>query len=245
MTRRRGLLVAFGLGMVMAGPALAATQQDRTGAAIESAAGGALSPQPANTAGTTPPTASALIQLAQAPPPPPPEPKQSSSPTTPPPPAPEPGQSSSPGGPPPPPPESNEPSSPTTPAPPPPEPGQSSSSPSSKGWNAIAASLYRVQGRAHVAIGYSGTQPTEDEAKDAAIQGTLVPFKPHQNNTLVFELFPQLQCLLVTLVTLVMKTTSRATALPIQRVLKSEHIFTQWCKILIKAGEKFGKTMSA
>ncbi|HTV36203.1 MAG TPA: DUF4189 domain-containing protein [Xanthobacteraceae bacterium] len=34
----------------------------------------------------------------------------------------------------------------------------------------MAASLYRVQGRAHVAIGYSGTQPTEDEAKDAAIQ---------------------------------------------------------------------------
>ena len=50
------------------------------------------------------------------------------------------------------------------PPPPPPPP------PPEKQWNAIASSIWRVHGRVHVAIGYSGTRSTEDEARSSAIR---------------------------------------------------------------------------
>ncbi len=224
MAHKRGLFVAFGLGVLVAGPALAATPGDLNSATSQIAAGSAQTPPLVNAAPTSPLTASVptTIQLAQAPPPPPPEPGQSTTPATPqaplsvpggsppppppepgapstsspggapPPPAPEPDQpSASPGGAPPPPaPEPDQPSAspggaPPPPAPepdqpsstpggtappPPPEPGQSTSTGGGSTWNSIAAALYRVKGKVHVAIGYSGTQPSEQEAIDAAVQ---------------------------------------------------------------------------
>jgi hypothetical protein len=50
--------------------------------------------------------------------------------------------------------------SPPPPAPPPPPPM----------WNSVASSLWKVRGRAHVAIGYSGTRQTDQQARDSAIQ---------------------------------------------------------------------------
>lgn len=47
--------------------------------------------------------------------------------------------------------------------PPPPPP------PPPKPWNAIAAALWRVHGRVHVAIGYSGLRPSETEARQSAV----------------------------------------------------------------------------
>jgi tetratricopeptide (TPR) repeat protein len=49
-----------------------------------------------------------------------------------------------------------------SPAPPPP--------PAEKRWNAIASSVWRVHGRVHVAIGYSGTKSTEEDARSGAVQ---------------------------------------------------------------------------
>jgi hypothetical protein len=40
----------------------------------------------------------------------------------------------------------------------------------SKPWNSVASSIWKDEGTVHVAIGYSGTQPTEAEARDSAIQ---------------------------------------------------------------------------
>lgn len=51
-------------------------------------------------------------------------------------------------------------------APPPPPPPP----PPEKRWNAIASSVWRVHGRVHVAIGYSGTRSTEEDARTSAIQ---------------------------------------------------------------------------
>ncbi len=51
-------------------------------------------------------------------------------------------------------------------APPPPPPP----APPEKRWNAIASSIWRIRGRVHVAIGYSGTRSTEDEARNSAVQ---------------------------------------------------------------------------
>jgi tetratricopeptide (TPR) repeat protein len=42
--------------------------------------------------------------------------------------------------------------------------------PPPKRWNAVAAAMWKVEGRAHVAIGYSGTRPTEPEAKTRAVE---------------------------------------------------------------------------
>src|ERR1700728_1109232 len=39
--------------------------------------------------------------------------------------------------------------------------------PPAKPWNAIAASIWKVNGRVHVAIGYSGTRQTEEQARDS------------------------------------------------------------------------------
>jgi tetratricopeptide (TPR) repeat protein len=50
------------------------------------------------------------------------------------------------------------------PPPPPPPPAPE------KKWNAIASSIWRVHGRVHVAIGYSGNRTSEDEARSGAIQ---------------------------------------------------------------------------
>lgn len=50
------------------------------------------------------------------------------------------------------------------PPPPPPPP------PAEKQWNAIASSVWRVHGRVHVAIGYSGTRSTEEDARNSAVQ---------------------------------------------------------------------------
>jgi hypothetical protein len=58
----------------------------------------------------------------------------------------------------PPPPPSPAPSPPPQPAPPPPM------------WNSIAASIWKSRGRVHVAIGYSGTRQTDQEARESAIQ---------------------------------------------------------------------------
>jgi tetratricopeptide (TPR) repeat protein len=55
---------------------------------------------------------------------------------------------------------------PPAPSPPPPPPAP----PPEKQWNAIASSIWRVRGRVHVAIGYSGTRDTEDEARRSAVQ---------------------------------------------------------------------------
>jgi tetratricopeptide (TPR) repeat protein len=52
---------------------------------------------------------------------------------------------------------------PPAPAPPPP--------PAEKQWNAIASSVWRVRGRVHVAVGYSGLKSTEEEARSSAVQG--------------------------------------------------------------------------
>jgi tetratricopeptide (TPR) repeat protein len=51
-------------------------------------------------------------------------------------------------------------------APPPPPPPP----PAEKPWNAIASSIWRVHGRVHVAIGYSGTRTSEDEARSSAVK---------------------------------------------------------------------------
>jgi tetratricopeptide (TPR) repeat protein len=51
------------------------------------------------------------------------------------------------------------------PAPPPPPPP-----PPPKQWNAIASSVWHVTGRVRVAIGYSGTQSTEEDARRSAIE---------------------------------------------------------------------------
>ncbi len=53
---------------------------------------------------------------------------------------------------------------PSPPPPPPPPP------PAEKQWNAIASSVWRVHGRVHVAIGYSGTKSTEEDARSSAVQ---------------------------------------------------------------------------
>jgi tetratricopeptide (TPR) repeat protein len=45
-------------------------------------------------------------------------------------------------------------------APPPPPPP--------KPWNSVAAAIWKVQGKAHVAIGYSGTRPTQQAARNEA-----------------------------------------------------------------------------
>jgi tetratricopeptide (TPR) repeat protein len=50
------------------------------------------------------------------------------------------------------------------PAPSPPMP------PAEKPWNAIASSTWRVHGRVHVAVGYSGTKSTEEDARNSAVQ---------------------------------------------------------------------------
>lgn len=47
--------------------------------------------------------------------------------------------------------------------PPPPPP------PPPKPWNAIASSIWKVKGRVHVAIGYSGTRQTEVDARQSAV----------------------------------------------------------------------------
>lgn len=52
------------------------------------------------------------------------------------------------------------------PAPPPPPPPP----PPEKQWNAIASSVWRVHGRVHVAIGYSGTRSTEEDARSSAVE---------------------------------------------------------------------------
>jgi tetratricopeptide (TPR) repeat protein len=49
------------------------------------------------------------------------------------------------------------------PPPPPPPPA------AEKQWNAIASSVWRVHGRVHVAIGYSGTRSTEEDARSSAV----------------------------------------------------------------------------
>lgn len=36
-------------------------------------------------------------------------------------------------------------------------------------WVSVAASIWKVEGRVHVAIGYSGTRPSETEARDSAV----------------------------------------------------------------------------
>jgi hypothetical protein len=38
------------------------------------------------------------------------------------------------------------------------------------GWNSVAASIWKVDGKMHVAIGYSGTRSTADDARSSAIQ---------------------------------------------------------------------------
>lgn len=50
------------------------------------------------------------------------------------------------------------------PSPPPPPP------PAEKQWNAIASSVWRVHGRVHVAVGYSGMKSTEEDARSSAVQ---------------------------------------------------------------------------
>jgi tetratricopeptide (TPR) repeat protein len=58
------------------------------------------------------------------------------------------------------------------PSPPPPRPAPAPPAPPApppKPWNAIASSLWKVKGRVHVAIGYSGTRPTEEEARESAV----------------------------------------------------------------------------
>lgn len=55
------------------------------------------------------------------------------------------------------------------PAPPPP-PAAPPPPPPEKPWNAIASSIWRVHGRVHVAIGYSGTRSTENEARQSAVK---------------------------------------------------------------------------
>jgi tetratricopeptide (TPR) repeat protein len=64
-----------------------------------------------------------------------------------------------------------------SPSPSPPPPPPSPSPPAAelapaqpKPWNAIAASIWRVHGLVHVAVGYSGTRPTEDLARQSAIE---------------------------------------------------------------------------
>lgn len=58
------------------------------------------------------------------------------------------------------------------PPPPPPVPqaAQAALPPPPKPWNAIASSIWKVKGRVHVAIGYSGTRQTEEEARQSAIE---------------------------------------------------------------------------
>jgi tetratricopeptide (TPR) repeat protein len=56
------------------------------------------------------------------------------------------------------------------PPPPPPPPPPAPPPPAEKSWNAIASSVWRVHGRVHVAIGYSGTRSTEDDARSSAVQ---------------------------------------------------------------------------
>jgi len=56
------------------------------------------------------------------------------------------------------------------PPPPPPPPPQPPEPEKEKQWNAIASSIWRVKGRVHVAIGYSGTRDSEDEARRSAVQ---------------------------------------------------------------------------
>jgi hypothetical protein len=36
-------------------------------------------------------------------------------------------------------------------------------------WNSVAAGIWRVRGRVHVAIGYSGTRPRAEDAKSSAV----------------------------------------------------------------------------
>jgi Putative bacterial sensory transduction regulator/Domain of unknown function (DUF4189) len=59
-----------------------------------------------------------------------------------------------------------------TPAPPPPPspapPPQPAPPPPM--WNSVAASIWKVRGRVNVAIGYSGTRQTDQEARESAIQ---------------------------------------------------------------------------
>jgi tetratricopeptide (TPR) repeat protein len=42
--------------------------------------------------------------------------------------------------------------------------------PTAKPWNAIASSTWRMHGRVHVAVGYSGTKSTEEDARSSAVQ---------------------------------------------------------------------------
>jgi tetratricopeptide (TPR) repeat protein len=58
---------------------------------------------------------------------------------------------------------------PRPPRPPPPPASQTLQPPPPKPWNAIASSIWKVKGRVHVAIGYSGTRPTEAEARQSAV----------------------------------------------------------------------------
>ena len=57
------------------------------------------------------------------------------------------------------------------PPPPPPVPQATEAPlpPPPKPWNAIASSIWKVHGRVHVAIGYSGTRQTEAEARQSAV----------------------------------------------------------------------------
>jgi tetratricopeptide (TPR) repeat protein len=60
------------------------------------------------------------------------------------------------------------------PAPPPPSPPPQSEAPAAappapKMWNSIAASIWRVHGRVHVAVGYSGLRQTEADARQSAL----------------------------------------------------------------------------
>lgn len=36
-------------------------------------------------------------------------------------------------------------------------------------WNSVAAGIWRVRGRVHVSIGYSGTRPSAEDAKSSAV----------------------------------------------------------------------------
>jgi hypothetical protein len=49
-------------------------------------------------------------------------------------------------------------------------PSSQNSTTQTVGWNSAAAAIWRVRGQARVAIGYSGTQPTEEAARANAIQ---------------------------------------------------------------------------